>query len=75
MTLYYATQFKKDYKKVKKQNKDIDKLKAVIRRLVSGQLLEPTYKDHQLSGKWKGRRDCHIESDGLLIYRISSGSL
>ena len=75
MNIYYTSQFKKDYKRVKKQNKDLEKLKLVIDLLVSGQRLEPNYLDHQLSGHWKGHRDCHIESDWILIYRISPESL
>ena len=75
MNLYYTTQFKKDYKRIKKQNKNLDKLRSVIEKLVAGQLLEPIYKDHQLSGNWKGHRDCHIEPDWLLIYRITSDDL
>ncbi len=70
MNIYYTTQFKKDYKKIKKQNKDPDKLIVVIEKLVAGEKLEPMYRDHQLSGNWKGHRDCHIESDWILIYRI-----
>ena len=75
MNLHYTTQFKKDYKRTKKQNKDIAKLRAVIEKLVAGQLLEPKYKDHQLSGNWKGHRDCHIEPDWMLIYRITADDL
>ena len=75
MNLNYTTQFKKDYKRLKKQNKDLSKLRAIIENLVEGQLLEPKFKDHQLSGKWKGHRDCHIESDWILIYRITADDL
>jgi len=75
LNLHYTTQFKKDYKRIKKQNKNFAKLKAVIEKLVAGQLLEPKYKDHQLSGNWKGHRDCHIEPDWILIYRITADDL
>ena len=75
MKIHYTTQFKKDYKRVKKQNKDLDKLRAVIEKLVAGQLLESRYKDHQLFGNWKGHRDCHIEPDWILIYRITADDL
>jgi len=75
LNIYYTTQFKKDYKRIKKQSKDFDKLKTVIEVLSSGQNLDEKYKDHQLSGKWKGHRDCHIESDWVLIYRLTSDSL
>ena len=62
MNINYTTQFKKDYKRIKKQNKDTEQLKVVIEKLVAGEKLEPKYRDHQLSGNWKGHRDCHIES-------------
>ncbi len=75
MNLHYTTQFKKDYKRIKKQNKNLSKIRVVIKKLVSDQVLEAAYNDHQLSGNWKGHRECHIESDWLLIYQISSDDL
>jgi len=75
LNIHYTTQFKKDYKRLKKQNKDIDKLKIVIEKLVAGLGLETKYKDHPLSGNWKSHRDCHIEPDWLLIYRRTSDDL
>lgn len=75
MNIHYTTQFKKDYKRIQKQKKDIVKLKVVIEKLSTGQLLGPKYKDHQLSGNWKEHRDCHIEPDWLLIYRITPNDL
>ncbi|MEE0134021.1 MAG: type II toxin-antitoxin system YafQ family toxin [Treponema sp.] len=38
-------------------------------RLAAGETLEPKYKDHPLTGKLKGYRDCHIQPDWLLIYQ------
>ncbi|MBN1782753.1 type II toxin-antitoxin system YafQ family toxin [bacterium] len=75
MNIYYTTQFKKDYKRIKKRNKDLSKLKIVIELLSGGGLLEDKYHDHQLTGSWKGHRDCHIEPDLILIYRLTSDSL
>ncbi|MCP4551103.1 MAG: type II toxin-antitoxin system YafQ family toxin [Bacteroidetes bacterium] len=75
MILHYTTQFKKDYKKIKKQNKDLLKLRVVIEKLVDQQALESKYKDHQLTGNWKGHRDCHIGPDWILIYQISEDAL
>ena len=75
MNLHYTTQFKKDYKRIKKQNKDLFNLRAVIEKLVAGQSLEPRFRDHQLSGSWKGHRNCHIEPDWILIYRITADDL
>ena len=75
MNINYTTQFKKDYKRIKKQNKDLDKLRVIIEKLAAGKKLEPKYRDHQLSGNWKGHRDCHIEPDWILIYRIEDEGL
>ena len=75
MNIHYTTQFKKDYKRIKKQNKDLSKLRTVIDKLSLGKLLEPTYRDHPLSGNWKNHRDCHIEPDWILIYRITAEGL
>jgi len=75
LNLHYTTQFKKDYKRLKKQNKDLSKLRTVVEKLASGKLLEPIYRDHPLSGNWKNHRDCHIEPDWILIYRITAEDL
>jgi mRNA interferase YafQ len=71
LNIHYTIQFKKDYKKLKKQNKDLSKLRIVIEQLVERQSLGPEYRDHQLTGNWKGHRDCHIEPDWILIYRLT----
>ncbi|NMA04865.1 MAG: type II toxin-antitoxin system YafQ family toxin [Acholeplasmataceae bacterium] len=64
----YTTQFKKDLKLAKKQNKDLDKLFRVIEILSEGKKLDQKYKDHELKGDYKGTRECHVEPDWLLIY-------
>lgn len=53
----YTTEFKKDYKKIKKQNKNIEKLKTIIEQLASGNKLEEKYKDHKLNDN-KRFKDC-----------------
>ena len=75
MNIFYTNQFKKDYKRIKKQNKDLIKLQHVIEKIADGERLEQKYKNHQLSGIWKNHRDCHIEPDWLLIYRTTSKEL
>ena len=66
--LSQTRQFAKDVKRMRKRGKDIEKLKAVVTRLASGQALEPRYRDHALIGEWKNCRDCHLEPDWVLIY-------
>ena len=71
----FTTQFKKDLKLAKKQNKNLDKLLKVIDLLSNGEKLEAKYRDHDLSGNYKGTRECHIEPDWLLVYRIEDDRL
>jgi len=40
-----------------------------------GEPLPAKCEDHPLSGKWNGRRDCHIESDWILIYFVRKDDL
>ena len=47
----------------------------MIERLANGQPLEEKYRDHDLSGDYKGCRECHVEPDWLLIYEIDNGVL
>ena len=69
----YTRQFKKDVKKIQMSgNKDMEKLKDVVRKLVDGIPLESRYRDHPLAGSLRGHRDCHIEPDWLLLYRIDN---
>lgn len=74
-TIHETRQFRRDFKKLKKQRKDLEKLKEVVLVLLSGRPLESRYRDHALMGPWQGSRDCHIEPDWLLIYRLESDSL
>lgn len=66
-----TSQFKRDYKSAKKRGCNIELLKHVISQLANGEPLPTAYNDHQLVGNYKGYRECHIEPDWLLIYKIS----
>ena len=57
-------------KLAKKQNKDLDKLFDVVNVLADGGILDARYRDHDLSGDYKGTRECYIEPDWLLVYEI-----
>ena len=71
----FTTRFKKDLKLAKKQNKNLDKMFEVIEILANGGKLDAKYRDHDLSGNFKGTRECHIEPDWLLIYEIKEDIL
>ena len=65
-----STQFKKDLKKIIKQGKDLSLLEEIVNKLISHQPLHEKNCDHYLSGEWKGYRECHINPDWLLIYKV-----
>lgn len=70
-----TTQFKKDFKLAEKQGLDISELEKVITILANGEKLPKLYRDHDLKGNYKGYRECHIEPDWLLIYKIDESVL
>ena len=71
----YTTQFKKDIKLAKKQHKNLDRLFEIVDILAAGGTLDAKYRDHDLSGNYKGTRECHVEPDWLLIYEIRNDVL
>ena len=70
-----TSQFKRDVKRIVRSGKDIDRLFDVIEKLIEKRELSFEYHDHPLSGNYKNKRDCHIESDWILIYAIENDEL
>lgn len=60
---------------MKKRGKDLAKLKYVVNELANQHTLDEKYRDHELTGNYRNFRECHIEPDWLLIYRIEKGEL
>lgn len=56
---------------MRKRGKDPEKLKMMIAMLVADDPLPVHYRDHILAGNYVGRRECHIEPDWLLIYKLT----
>lgn len=71
----WTGQFKKDYKLAMKRHMNMDLIDDVIRKLANGEDLPENNRDHELSGNWKGFRECHIMPDWLLIYKVNDGLL
>ncbi len=65
----YTKQFRKDTKRGQKQNRNVEQFKLIARELLAGKVLDPIFRDHKLMGNYKGRRECRVESDWLLIYK------
>ena len=70
-----SNQFKKDLKLAQKRGYALDRLSYVVDRLASGETLDMRYKDHALTGIYKGCRECHITPDWLLIYQVKDEEL
>jgi addiction module toxin, relE/stbE family len=70
-----STKFQKDLKKVQKRGYDISLLTTVLNILANGESLPSKYRDHNLTGNYKGCRECHITPDWLLIYEILDDEL
>lgn len=73
----YSNRFKKSFKKMNKQSKNIDELLDVIDKLASKEELEPKYKNHKLIDDkyYKNCHECHIRPDWLLIYQYNDDEL
>ncbi len=61
---------RKNLKKMLKRGKSAEKYYNVVNLLANGETLPPQCKDHALSGDLTGLRDCHIENDWILLYKI-----
>ena len=72
LTPIYTRQFDRDVKRMQKQGKNLEKLKIIIQSLLVEGQLDPIHRDHKLIGNWQGRRECHIESNWLLIYKAEA---
>ena len=69
-SIHISNKFKRDIKRCDRQQKDMEKLKEIVELLETGTTLPYKNRDHGLIGNWDGHRECHIEPDWLLIYRV-----
>ena len=65
-----TNKFNRDLKRIKRRMKNLSKLQMVMQTLADGRTLPLKNKDHALIGDFKDRRECHVEPDWLLIYKI-----
>ena len=73
--IFFTNKMKRDVKRMKNRGKDISKLISVLSVLASGNRLPDRNRDHPLIGNRSGFRECHIESDWVLVYRIQNDVL
>ncbi|MBR0204556.1 MAG: type II toxin-antitoxin system YafQ family toxin [Synergistaceae bacterium] len=74
-TLEMSSRYRKGLRKMLRRGADENKIIKAVNILLSGTPLPPVYEDHPLHGKFKGFRECHIESDWLLVYQIIEDTL
>lgn len=75
LTIKYQARFKKDFKLADSRGYNMSLLEEVIQKLANQEELDPKYRDHSLSGKYSGLRECHITPDWLLMYEIKESEL
>jgi len=66
----YTRQFERDVKRMRKRGRELGKLKAILSTLVAEVPLEARHRDYPLRGNYRDRRECHIEPDWLLVYKL-----
>ena len=71
----YTTQFERDLRLMQRRGKDSGKLKAILTALINEEPLPERQRDHPLVGNYKGRRECHVEPDWLLIYKLINNEI
>lgn len=75
LKVVYSSKFKKDYKLIKKRGDNVSKFEKVLEMLIHEEKLPQNYSDNALTGNFIGFRECHIEPDWLLIYKIEKDIL
>ena len=75
LTIKYQAAFKRDYKRIVKRGYDTRLLEQVIELLAEQKPLPEKFHDHDLTGNYKGCRECHIQPDWLLVYEVNNDEL
>ena len=65
-----TNKFDRDLRRVSRRGKDLSRIKAIMEILAAGEALPARNRDHALVGNYAARRECHIEPDWLLIYKL-----
>ncbi len=73
--LFKTNSFKRSYKKQRFNDEEELAYIDVVYNLLCDKKLAEKYKDHQLIGKLKEFRECHVKPDLLLIYMIEDNTL
>jgi len=72
MQVFHSRAFRKDLRLAHRRGKDLGKLQTTIECLARREPLPARLHDHPLKGNMSGYRECHIEPDWLLVYRVDA---
>ena len=75
LKIVLSNRFRKDLKLAQKRGLDLELLRNVVNAIASGEALDRKYRDHDLTGDYAGFRECHVQPDWLLVYRIEHEEL
>jgi mRNA interferase YafQ len=75
LSIIFTSQMKRDYKRMERRGKDMRLLSDILDKLACGERLERRHNDHKLKGSLKDVRECHIEPDWLLVYKVDQRRL
>ena len=67
--IHFENTYIKDFKLVKKQGWNLEKIKDIILQLQTCEILDERLNDHSLKGDFKGFRECHIFGDLVIVYK------
>lgn len=70
LKIMFTNRMKRDVKRMKRRDKDIEKLTLVLDALARQQPLPERCRDHALTGSLADFRECHVEPDWLLMYQV-----
>ena len=73
--IMYTNRMKHDVKLMLKRGKDLKKLEDVLSILAEGKELPRKHFNHNLTGTLSDFKECHIEPDWLLLYRLDDDVL
>ena len=74
LDIVQTSRFKRDLRRCAKRGKDIDKMESIVTKIQHLKELPVKNRDHVLTGEWNGFRECHIEPDWLLIYKLDEAN-
>lgn len=75
LSIVLSNRFKKDLKRAQKRGLDLDLLEKVVDQLANCIPLPEKNRDHALTGKYIGFRECHVAPGWLLVYRVEDEEL